>query len=151
MLDVRQLASPEDDPVRSRWCPFIAVLCLALATLLFGESSTVADAGPSAPELIEIRGTVADPSVAYIVGARVEAQRSGRAFVAVTNDSGQFVLRLPAGSYRVDTTASGFQSEHMKLRVRSEDKTVLLEMVLKPSGVPVGVLDVGKPEQSEPR
>ena len=59
-----------------------------------------------------IRGTVADPSGAVILGAEVTAQQTetGLSRTATTDRNGNYVLlELPVGHYRLQVTAKGFE------------------------------------------
>src|SRR5690242_11198180 len=74
---------------------------LALLTLAIGAHTTLAQNGS------EIRGTVtASETHAVVIGARVAIASPER--VAISDQRGTYVLRnLPAGTYRVITTAIG--------------------------------------------
>ena len=69
--------------------------------------------GSSAQQITgNIRGTVADPSGAVIVGAAVTAQQVETALsrTAITGRNGDYVLlELPVGHYRLQVAAKGFE------------------------------------------
>jgi hypothetical protein len=100
--------------VRKKMTRTVAKFALALGLLLaasvhlaFGQSGSIS-------------GTVQDSSGAIIPNATVKAQNLATDVIATstTNQSGFYLMQLPAGSYRVEATAAGFQSlVHDKITV----------------------------------
>ncbi len=93
-------------------CParYAIVFCLAwLSGSVFAQSSVT---GAS------LSGTVHDPSGALVAGAEVLAisKASGQHWAARTGESGRFRLpSLPAGDYRLEVAAAGFQKSVTQL------------------------------------
>ena len=81
---------------------FLGVLCFAQTLLLPREAE--------ARELINVTGTVTDPSHAPLPDAAVQAQDDrGHTLAATRTDRrGEFTLALPQGKYRLDVTLAGF-------------------------------------------
>jgi hypothetical protein len=80
---------------------------LCLGTLFLGSTPVMADVTGS------ILGSVRDETSAVIPGIKVTATNleTNLRQEAITDDSGQYrILALPAGKYRVETTARGFQN-----------------------------------------
>jgi hypothetical protein len=94
-------------------------------------AAVLKDGSRSLQEATAIHGTVKDPYGAVIAGALVRINRisesgdssgtateSGRQRPIATNTSGQFSVKLPAGTYQVCVTArEGFDSECRGIRV----------------------------------
>src|SRR5215472_14913234 len=83
-----------------------------LSLLLAGLAVT---AIPGAAQVLKgsISATVTDPQGAVIAGAQVNATNlaTGTVFATTTDSSGLFRINLiPAGEYKVDVTAPGFQT-----------------------------------------
>jgi hypothetical protein len=59
-----------------------------------------------------LNGTIKDPSGASIANATVQAQNlaTGVTATSITNQSGFYLLQVPAGSYKVQASAQGFQT-----------------------------------------
>ena len=84
-------------------CWMVVCLLLCAGTLMRGQSSATG----------EIRGTVADPSGAVVVGAHVSVTNTatGEEKQFVTNKSGLYdTVSTPHGSYTVTITAPGFET-----------------------------------------
>jgi iron complex outermembrane receptor protein len=97
---------------------------LAALTLVIGASSALAQTGS------DIRGTVTTSEAhAAVIGARVAIAAPER--VAITDQRGIYVLRnLPAGTYRVITTAIGRKPDTSSVAVAAGRPTTL-EISLK--------------------
>ena len=85
-----------------------------------------------------IQGTVADTTGASIPGVTIEARNidTNQIRTQVTEGDGRFIfLQLPPGNYRVTITLTGFASvvqENVQLTV---GQSVMLPVVMKPSGL----------------
>ena len=80
---------------------------LVLVAMLFTSTLLLADVTGS------ISGVVRDSSQAVVAGARVQATNVQTNFSqeATSGSDGSFrMLALPAGTYRLSTTATGFQT-----------------------------------------
>src|SRR5438093_4080440 len=108
-------------------------LCVMLALLLL-SGSVLAQVTASGA----LAGTVADKNGAVINGATVTAtnKANGQTRTVITNDSGEYKIDLlPAGTYDVKATMSGFgdaTAENVELLV---GKTNTLNFSMNPGGV----------------
>ncbi|HWB32108.1 MAG TPA: TonB-dependent receptor [Acidobacteriaceae bacterium] len=90
--------------------------CLSVLGLMFAFS-TLCALGQSSGS---ISGTVKDSTGAIIPNATVSAKNiaTGVQVTRTTNDSGFYLIQVPAGDYRVEASAAGFQSiVHEKITV----------------------------------
>jgi len=99
------------------------VICLALAR------------GASASADVEIRGRVLDPSGAVLPGVTVTltpAQTSALPVDVTTDASGSYVVRVPAGEYRLTARLEGFKTvERTGLVVREAPLVVDITMPIE--------------------
>lgn len=103
----------------------VSVLVLLLCS--FGVSVAQTTSGT-------LVGTVKDPTGAFVGGASVTAVNEATSvkYTGIANNSGEYrISNLPAGSYDVTTTSSGFSSNVLKAvavaanKVQTQDFTVL--------------------------
>src|SRR2546421_9490560 len=99
----------------------VALLCSANAA--WGQDVTAS-----------ITGTVADPSGAAVVGARVteKSVERGLSYPAVTNDSGIYrIAQLPVGSYELKVEKTGFASAAYPAFVLTLNQVARIDVPLK--------------------
>lgn len=78
-----------------------------------------------------IKGKVLDPNRAAVMGARIVAHaKNGSTNSTVTDQNGEFLLRLEAGEYTVTVTADGFAAASPSVRI-GETSATSLEIVLQ--------------------
>lgn len=104
---------------------FGALLLLFGLTNLFAQGTTG-----------QISGTITDPNGAVIQGASISVTslETNLSRQTTTNEDGIFALQLlPAGRYRIETTANGFQKVTVEVTV-SITQTTALEISMKVAG-----------------
>ncbi|HMF02810.1 MAG TPA: carboxypeptidase regulatory-like domain-containing protein [Terriglobia bacterium] len=110
---------------------------LALTILLLSASVVNAQA-------IRLRGTVLDPSGAVIPEADVKISQGNRVVIEGKSDStGNFSFELPAGEYRVETSAAAFRSHQQNVRVAPNMRSLSITLALATLNA---VVDVGQPD-----
>jgi hypothetical protein len=79
---------------------FAALLALSMGVCAYAQSNQGT-----------ITGTVSDPAGAVVAGAQIEAKNleTGVIFQGGTSNTGNYVLRLPAGTYEVSIAVAGFK------------------------------------------
>ena len=113
------------------------VVALSWAVVLamphdFGPPVAASNDSPATDMTKEVRGMVSDPQPAVIVGAKITASRRGRTYEATSDDAGQFLLQLPAGTYHVRVSSPGFRPWSTTLKVRVNDGPLELILTLEP-------------------
>lgn len=126
-----------------------ASLPVAIAFLLLAPSA--ASAAPSTPRVADARasgrlapiviGTVRDTAGAPI--SNVQVVVSGLNRTALTDDSGEFVLRgLPAGTYHLDLVRIGYAGEHRIITVPETGDDVRVTIVMRVATVRLSSVNV---------
>lgn len=115
---------------------------LSLSLLLALAGTLVLCQAQTAGLQSTLRGKVLDPNRAAVVGATVVAegkreQDKTNAFTAVSDQNGEFTLRLPPGEYLVKVSAGGF--EEMSRTVTVEREAAVLEVLLQVAGTNLNV------------
>ena len=98
----------------------------------FGRPVAASQTPPVTVRTREVRGTVSDSQPAVIVGATITAARRGYEYEATSDDAGQFVLHLPAGTYRLRVSSAGFRTWTTTLKVRVTGEPLELILNLQP-------------------
>ena len=122
-----------------------AAVLLSMMTVA-SHTAALQDTSRALEDEAAIHGTVKDPNGAVIAGASVRMNRiaengnssgvapeSGRQRSVATNVSGQFSVKLPAGSYQVCVTYEGFKFECQTIKVeKGQDVTADFSLTLDP-------------------
>jgi hypothetical protein len=122
----------------------VRILIFALSLLLLSSSAFGQGTSSSA-----LSGTVLDKNGAVIKGASVTAtnKANGQSRTATTNDNGEYTIDfLPAGSYDIKVSASGFgdvASENVQLRV---GQTNNFDVTMNPGVQTANVTVIGEAE-----
>lgn len=113
----------------------VTLLALMLSAFAFGQGTTG-----------EIGGTVTDPNGAVIPGATVVIENTGTTTgfrrTITTNQNGYYIVsNIAAGTYRITTSASGFQSKSRDVSV-VVDRTTPGNFELAVGGTGTEIVDV---------
>lgn len=100
----------------------------------------------------KVRGTVADPQGAVIVGARcfLRDRQSGLELNGVTDREGRFLFTVPPGTYRLTVAHSGFATEVREIEV-APGTEVIVDVTLRPAPISEQVVVVSGSRQEELR
>ena len=90
-----------------------------------------------AQDYFEVRGYVTNPSNEPLIGVYVRAVNLG--IGAVTNEEGQYELRLIEGLHRLSFTHIGYESKQINIPTQ---KNQVLNVVLKPTENELGAVEV---------
>lgn len=90
-----------------------------------------------AQDYFEVRGYVTNPSNEPLIGVYVRAINLG--IGAVTNEEGQYELRLIEGLHRLSFTHIGYESKQINIPTQ---KNQVLNVVLKPTENELGAVEV---------
>ena len=129
----------------TRRCRSLAAPCILLGSLFlalpvppcFAHSLPAADDSvsnavpallPSAdkPGMVRVEGVIQDASGGVLPGAKVHfAGEAGAATDVVADESGNFRIDLPAGTYRVSAVEAGYQQVEQSVQLRAGVQTRL--------------------------
>ena len=126
-----------------RKSPALVFSSIILYALFFSAASLSAQTHRAS-----VRGTVADPDGAVVVGAAVKVVNEGtnETRATVSGGEGEFALAaLPPGPYRLEVTHAGFQPATLKL-VLQVNQELGVDVALQPGGID----EVSDPSFGEP-
>ena len=114
----------------------ITGIVLFSVSFLFAGGQIIASSDVETPPLVTINGRIVDQNQAPVMGARITiiSRDNQRPVVTMTDELGEFSIKLPAKQYLLKVSANGFAEISRQIDAKQSDLETL-EIVLNVSGV----------------